>query len=158
MALWRLYYHLVWTTKDRHPFITADIEPVLYGYIIGKAHALGCITHAIGGIENHVHLVVSIPPKLSISDFVKGIKGSSAQHLNYGLDQPIPHFTWQRGYGIFSLGSKQLTQAVTYVQNQKMHHCQGTTIAALEQDEHEEDTPAPWNNGEAIATIKILKP
>lgn len=158
MALWRLYYHLIWATKNRHPFITADIEPVLYGYTIGKAQALGCITYAIGGVENHIHLVVSIPPKLSISDFVKGIKGSSAHHLNYGLDKPIPHFGWQRGYGIFSLGSKQLAQAVAYVQNQKTHHQQGTTIAALEQDDDEEVSPTSWNNSDAPAARKTLTP
>ena len=66
MALWRLYYHLVWATKERNPFITQDIEPALYGYIIGKAQALNCIIHAIGGMENHIHLVASVPPKVSV--------------------------------------------------------------------------------------------
>ena len=61
MALWRLYYHLVWATKERQPLITLEKEPKLYNYIIGKADALGSIIHAIGGIENHIHLVVSIP-------------------------------------------------------------------------------------------------
>lgn len=73
MALWRLYYHLIWATKERQPLITPNIETKLYSYIIGKADALGSIIHAIGGIENHIHLVASIPPKISISDFVKNI-------------------------------------------------------------------------------------
>jgi putative transposase len=154
MALWRLYYHLVWATKDRHPLISADIEPMRYGYIIGKANALECITHAIGGIQDHMHVVVSVPPKLSISDFVKAIKGSSAHYLNHGLNHPGASFGWQRGYGAFSLGSKQLAQAVAYVRNQKQHHRQGTTMAALEQDQHEDDAPVLWNNGEAIADIQ----
>lgn len=144
MALWRLYYHLVWATKERQPLITLDKEPKLYSYIIGKADALGSIIHAIGGIENHIHLVVSIPPSLSIADFVKNIKGSSAHHLNYGLLDSSFTFNWQRGYGVFSLGGKQLNQAVDYVRNQKAHHSQGTTVASLEQDTYEDNPPVPW--------------
>lgn len=153
MALWRLYYHLVWATKERHPFITPEIEPELYGYIIGKADTLGCITHAIGGIEDHIHLTSSIPPKLSIADFVQHLKGSSAYHLNHGDFRTMSHFQWQRGYGVFSLGNKQLPEAIAYVVNQKNHHRQGTTIPALERCDQEDDGPAPWNNGEAIAGI-----
>ena len=69
MALWRLYYHLVWTTKNRQYLITPDKESTLYNYIIGKADSLGCIIHGIGGIEDHIHLVASIPPSLSIAEF-----------------------------------------------------------------------------------------
>jgi REP element-mobilizing transposase RayT len=156
MALWRLYYHLVWATKERQPFITATIEQELYGYIIGKATTLGCITHAIGGIEDHVHGVVSIPPKLAIADFIQQIKGSSAHHLNHGEFSSRAKFGWQRGYGVFSLGSKQLQEAVAYVVNQKTHHQQGTTISTLERYNEEDDGPAPWNNGQAIAGIKIV--
>lgn len=155
MALWRLYYHLVWATKERHPLITAEVEAMLYGYVIGKAHALDCIVHAIGGMEDHIHLVASVPPKLSIADFVKGIKGSSAHHVNH-LPASTLKFGWQRGYGVFSLGSKQLEQAIEYVRNQKIHHQQKTTLAILEQDNHEDDGPALWNNGEAIAAIKVI--
>ncbi|BAY08062.1 transposase IS200-like protein [Calothrix sp. NIES-2098] len=73
MALWRLYYHLVWATKERQPLITPNNETKLYNYIIGKADSLGCIINAIGGIDNHIHLVASISPSLSISAFVQNI-------------------------------------------------------------------------------------
>ena len=145
MALWRLYYHLVWGTKKRQPLINPDRETVLYHYIIGKADALACIVHAIGGIEDHIHLVVSIPPALSIADFVKNIKGSSAYHLNQDLSASKDKFAWQEGYGVFSLGSKQLEQAVTYVQNQKLHHLNGTAIASLEAYNQQDDPPSPWH-------------
>ena len=101
MAFWRLYYHLIWSTKERYPLITPDIEPILYRYIIGKANALDCITHAIGGIEKHIHLVTSIPPKLAISDFVQNIKGSSAHYVNHDIDNYPMQFSWQRSYGGF---------------------------------------------------------
>ncbi len=156
MSFWRLYYHLVWATKERQPFITPELEQELYGYIIGKANALGCITHAIGGIEDHIHLVESIPPKHAIKYFVQQVKGSSSHHLNYGVFSGGAKFQWQRGYGVFSLGSKQLPKAVAYVVNQKEHHQRGDLISALEHYDQEDDGPAPWNNGEAIAGIKIV--
>ncbi len=134
MSFWRTYYHLIWATESRQPLITPERESKLYGYIIGKADAMGCIIHAIGGIEDHIHIVASIPPKLSIADFVKTIKGSSAYHLNHTPLASGLGFSWQHGYGVFSLGGKQLDEAKTYVNNQKQHHLQGTVIPALEWD------------------------
>jgi len=149
MALWRLYYHLVWSTKERLPLIQPDIEPPLYGYMIGKAHALG-------GIETHVHVVASIPPKLSISAFVKGVKGGSAHHINH-LDsvQSTSILRWQRRYGVFSLGAKQLDSAIDYVQRQKEHHRTGKLLPLLEEDTHEDDGPALWNHGAGIVGLRI---
>ncbi len=141
MAFWRLYYHLVWATKERQPLITPEREPKLYSYIIGKADSLGSIIHAIGGIEDHIHLITSIPPSLSIADFVKHIKGSSAHQFNQDSSPTSAKFSWQRGYGVFSLGGKQLDEAIAYVSNQKQHHSQGTAIASLERDNQEDDAP-----------------
>jgi putative transposase len=141
MALWRLYYHLVWATKERQPLVVPRIEPRLYSYIIGKADSLGCIIHAIGGMEDHIHLITSIPPSLSIAGFVKHIKGSSAYQLNQDSSPTSAKFGWQRGYGVFSLGGKQLDEAIAYVSNQKQHHSQGTAIASLERDNYEDDAP-----------------
>jgi putative transposase len=95
MSFWRLYYHLVWATKERLPLIQPDKETELYGYIIGKADYLGCITHAINGTENHTHLVASIPPNLSISQFVKKIKGSSSYHWNHTLTSNSDKLSWK---------------------------------------------------------------
>jgi putative transposase len=139
MAFWRTYYHLVWATKERLPLITPDIEQGLYSYIVGKADALECITHAIGGTEDHLHLVVSIPPKLSAADFVQHIKGSGSHHLNHHVSPASPAFGWQRGYGVFSLGGQQLDDAIAYVVNQTSHHRLATIIAALERCDEEED-------------------
>ncbi|NIR47945.1 IS200/IS605 family transposase [candidate division KSB1 bacterium] len=155
MALWRLYYHVVWATRERLPLITAAIESHLYGYIIGKAQALECITHAVGGIEDHIHVVVSVPPKLSVAEFVQQVKGSSAYHINHSDVDCSCKFAWQRGYGVFSLGSKQLERAVHYVRNQKRHHRERSTISHLENMAEEDDDPAPWNHGEALAWIPV---
>lgn len=141
MAFWRLYYHLFWATKERQSLIIPEREPKLYSYIIGKADSLGFIIHAIGGIEDHIHLVTSIPPSLAIAEFVKHIKGSSAHRFNQDSPPTSAKFGWQRGYGVFSLGGKQLDEAIAYVSNQKQHHSQGTAIASLERDNYEDDAP-----------------
>lgn len=144
MALWRLYYHLVWATKNRQPLITPTREPELYGYILGKSDRLNSIVHAIGGIEDHIHLIVSIPPTLSIANFVQTLKGGSAYHLNHLLASP-DKFGWQNGYGVFSMGSKQLDKAVNYVNSQKEHHHNQTTIASIENITDKNDPPPPWH-------------
>lgn len=141
MAFWRLYYHLVWAMKERQPLIVAEREPKFYSYMIGKADSLGCIIHGIGGTEDHIHLVTSIPPSLAIAEFVKHIKGSSAHQSNQDSPPTSAKFGWQRGYGVFSLGGKQLDEAIAYVSNQKQHHSQGTAIASLERDNQEDDAP-----------------
>ncbi|MEG4815967.1 IS200/IS605 family transposase [Microcoleus sp. K5-D4] len=148
MAMWRLYYHLVWATKERQPLISPAKETELYSYIIGKADTLNCILHAIGGTENHIHLIVSIPPTQSIAEFVKNIKGSSSRYLNQTL-QNSNKFSWQEGYGVFSLGQKQLDSAVAYVINQKEHHLQKTTNSHLEQITDQDNPPTRWHPNSA---------
>ncbi|MEY2831155.1 MAG: hypothetical protein RLZZ574_413, partial [Cyanobacteriota bacterium] len=81
-------------------------------------------------------------PKLSVAEFVKHIKGSSSHYLNQNFLN-LPQFSWQEGYGLFSLGGKQLNTAIAYVQNQKIHHRQNTAIAMLEQTDRNDDPPKP---------------
>lgn len=137
MALWQLYYHLVWSTKRRSPLIHPSWEADLYSYMIGKAVYRGCIVHAINGTEDHIHMVASLPPTLAISEFVKHIKGSSSHHLNRHRLQKPQRFQWQTSYGVFSLGKRQLPRAVAYVENQKRHHAQKQFWSALEPVEDE---------------------
>ncbi|WP_324632648.1 IS200/IS605 family transposase [Phormidium sp. CCY1219] len=144
MSLWRIYYHLVWATKQRFPLITPEIEDELYPYIIGKSDALGCIVHAIGGIEDHIHIVASIPPNLSVAEFVKNIKGSSTYHLNHAGSGSLTRFGWQDGYGVFSLGGKQMDIAVNYVKNQKIHHLKNDLKPSLERISDRDDRPSMW--------------
>ncbi|MBF0231185.1 MAG: IS200/IS605 family transposase [Desulfamplus sp.] len=132
MAFWRLFYHIVWGTKDRQQIITEDIEEPLYQYVVGKSDSLKSIVHAVGGMADHIHLVASIPPKLSISDYVGKIKGGSSHFVNHNLGIKRQPFAWQGDYGVFSLGSKQLEIAVNYVIHQKEHHYSGTIISSLE--------------------------
>jgi putative transposase len=131
MPYWRLFYHFVWGTRNREPLIAPEWENSLHNVIAAKATELGAFVHAVGGIEDHVHLVVSVPPKIALSTFIGQVKGNSSHFVNHGLDVDIP-FTWQAEYGVVSFGGKRLDTVVRYVKNQRKHHANGTTIAMLE--------------------------
>lgn len=95
--------------------------------------------HAVGGVEDHVPLVVSIPPKLAAATFVQEVKGGSAHYANHELGVAEKAFAWQQGYGLLTFGGKQLEATVAYVEGQKAHHAQGTATPALEKSDDEED-------------------
>jgi len=74
MSFWRSYAHLVWATKQREPLIRPDLEDRLYACLIDRAAELGCFVHAVNGVEDHVHLVISIPPKHMSLDTIQSPK------------------------------------------------------------------------------------
>lgn len=105
MPYWKLYYHFVWGTKNRNLFIDSVLKPELYRVIVAKAQKLGGYVHAIGGIEDHVHLAVSIPLKLAPAKFIGDVKGNSSHFVNYVI-KPDFEFCWQSEYGVLSFGEK----------------------------------------------------
>jgi putative transposase len=129
MAYWRLFYHFVWSTKLRRPLIVEAIEAPLHNVIAAKAKEVSGMVHAVGGVEDHVHLVVSVPPALSLADFISRVKGNSSHFVNHALNTP---FAWQAEYGVLSFGGKQLDFVVKYVKNQRQHHRDNTLLPALE--------------------------
>jgi putative transposase len=131
MPYWRLFYHFVWGTKNREPIIAPEWENSLHNVIAAKCTALGALVHAVGGTEDHVHLAVSVPPKIALSTFIGQVKGNSSHFVNHELHLDIP-FAWQAEYGVLSFGGKALDTVVRYVKNQRAHHRNGTTMAMLE--------------------------
>ncbi|HWP93097.1 MAG TPA: IS200/IS605 family transposase [Thermodesulfobacteriota bacterium] len=85
MTYWRLHYHLIWSTYDRQPTLTGEREKMFYGVLYRKAEELGLKIHAAGNVDDHVHIVVSIPPKVSVSECVRQIKGASSYAINHML-------------------------------------------------------------------------
>ena len=130
MPYWRLFYHITWSTKGRLPLIESEWEKDLHGYIWGKATVLECIPHAIGGMPDHVHVVISIPPKLSVASLIGQLKGASSHHINENYSNGS--FAWQTEYGVLSLSEKALPKIADYINRQKEHHLQNTTEAMLE--------------------------
>ncbi len=131
MPFWRLYYHLVWATKNREHLIVPGVKDPLYRYIRHKAAEMGVHVLAVGGWFDHVHLLVSVPPRHALADVVGRLKGASAHEMNR-IDILDCHFSWQRGYGALGCGQKQKSTAIAYIENQERHHKQQTTNSWLE--------------------------
>ncbi len=131
MPYWKLYYHFVWGTKNRLCLIDSAVEPQLYRAIAAKVKAMEGFVHALDGTEDHVHLAVSVPPKIAPAKFIGDVKGNSSHFVNYVV-RPDFEFHWQDEYGVFSFGDKGLPTIVRYIQNQKQHHADGSVIAMME--------------------------
>ncbi|HTE19085.1 MAG TPA: transposase, partial [Armatimonadota bacterium] len=101
----------------------------LYPVMQHQASRLGAQILAMGGIEDHVHVLARFPPTLSISDLVGRMKGASSHMVTQIMGTP---FKWQGAYGAFTLSKSGLIHARGYVLNQESHHHDGTTIRALE--------------------------
>lgn len=139
-AYWELYFHFTWHTKDNRPRINQRVEPLLYKYLIHRTlkETPGAIVHEVGGIEDHVHIAVSLPPTVLLSKWVGEIKGASSHHINHG-PCGLHALEWQTGYGLVSFGKKDLPWVVAYIRNQREHHSRGTIVDRLERITHEED-------------------
>ena len=131
MPYWRLFYHIMWGTKNREPLIQAEFEKDLHNVIAAKASDLGAFVYAVCGIEDHTHLVASVPPHVSLAEFTGQVKGNSSHWVNHELS-PASYFAWQSEYGIVSFGGKQLDFVVKYVKNQRRHHADRTVVTFLE--------------------------
>jgi putative transposase len=127
----QLYFHYVWSTYERKPIIDPQWEYRLYGYIISKCKVLCCIPLAIGGTNDHLHLLLRARPESTPSDIIGKIKGSSSHFINDELS--TKHFSWQKGYGIFSVYHDHFGIVVSYIKNQKKHHSANTILIDLEE-------------------------
>jgi REP element-mobilizing transposase RayT len=109
------FIHCIFSTKDRKPLIAADRKPDLYAYIGGIARSEGFSLAAAGGTTDHVHLLFILPATQSLAAIVQKLKGSSSHWMGKG-------FSWQEGYGAFSVSPSQVSVVKTYIQRQEQHH------------------------------------
>lgn len=143
MPYWRLFYHIVWSTKNHEPLLTPEVEPIIYGFLRNKALGLDATVYALNGYFDHVHLVASIPPKISVSKFVGQVKAVASVKYNQSRPGAAP-FYWQEEFGVFSFDRKRLPYVVTYVNHQKEHHANKNLIPVLERDFTEENVREPF--------------
>src|SRR6266508_2688692 len=118
MTYWRLHYHIIWSTKDRQPILTPDLEKIFYGVVYRKAEELDLKIHAAGNVEDHVHIVLSVPPKNAVADCVRHLKGASAYAINQ-MDGSDGQLKWQAGYGALTVGERSLKAVMEYAARQK---------------------------------------
>lgn len=121
MTYWRLHYHLIWSTQDREPNLGPECEKIFYGVLYRKGEELNLVIHAAGNVVDHVHVVLSIPPKLSVAECVRHLKGASAHAINH-MDGSNGQFKWQAGYAALSVDESSLEAVMAYAARQKEHH------------------------------------
>ena len=120
-SLSNILIHIVFSTKNRVPLIRPEIEPELYPYLVSTCQACHCPAHAVGGTDDHVHLVYSFGRTVTTAQLIEEIKKSSSKWIKT-KGQPYGHFTWQAGYGAFSIGQSQLEAVRQYIAGQREHH------------------------------------
>jgi putative transposase len=133
MPYWRTFFHVVWTTKNRHPWIGALEEEIVSASLKLTFAEMEIIPHAVGFMPDHVHVVVSVPPKVAIADLVRRMKGASAHAINEDrrrMEQT--KFGWQDEYGVLTFGEKALPDVKAYVLNQGAIHANRKTWASME--------------------------
>ena len=120
-SLSRVIIHLIFSTKDRHPWLDREMRPRMHAYLATVCRDLGGEAHRVGGMADHVHIVTTLPRTISQAELVEKVKTSSSAWIKT-LGNTYAEFHWQRGYGAFSVSASQLEEVVRYVQNQEEHH------------------------------------
>ena len=120
-SLSQIYVHIIFSTKDRYPFIGENIESELYAYMGGTIKRSKAVPYLINGTADHVHLLSTLPRTIALSKFIEDIKRNSSRWIKSkgGMYQK---FAWQAGYGAFSVSSSQVDAVKQYVAGQKEHH------------------------------------
>lgn len=120
-SLTSILIHLVFSTKNRQPFITPSIEPELFKYLATEMRNMDCPSLAINGTADHLHILFALSRTKTIADVVKEVKGSSSRWIKHRSIE-FRAFQWQAGYGGFSIGRSQSEQVTRYIARQKEHH------------------------------------
>jgi putative transposase len=113
--------HCVFSTKERRRLINPELQQRLYPYLGGIAREHKMKALAIGGVEDHVHALLSIPSTLSIAKAVQLLKGNSSKWIHQTFSNQRL-FEWQEGYGAFSIAVSGIEDTIRYIQSQKEHH------------------------------------
>ncbi|MBX3404989.1 MAG: IS200/IS605 family transposase [Phycisphaeraceae bacterium] len=113
--------HIVFSTKHRTPWITADIAERLYPYIGGIVRAEKGVLYDIGGVEDHVHIYMRWRPDATVSDLMRAVKASSSKWIHDTFPKHAA-FAWQEGYSVFSVSKSQEGAVKTHIAGQHEHH------------------------------------
>ena len=115
------YVHIVFSTKHREPLIKPPFEEELHAYLGGTCKKLGCPVLIVGGYTDHVHILCMLSKNIALSELLKQIKQESSKWMKTKHDS-LKSFTWQGGYGAFSVNPKGIEVVKEYIKNQHRHH------------------------------------
>jgi REP element-mobilizing transposase RayT len=120
-SLSSILLHFVFSTKDREPWLDNELRPRAFAYMAEIGRDMGCVVYRVGGTADHVHMAVALTRTLTVADFMKKVKGASSVWIKeHGTNHA--GFSWQAGYGAFSLGASQLNALTQYIDRQEEHH------------------------------------
>lgn len=126
-----IYCHIVFATKHRRKSISLDRRPLLYNYIKSIIDSTKSVMIKIGGISDHIHILINLHPDISLSALVKSVKQSSSLWLHRNIN--FPHFDkWQSGYFAGSVGPDGVERCKKYIENQEQHHLKEEFISEME--------------------------
>jgi len=120
-SLSKVIIHIIFSTKDREPWLDKEIRPRMHAYLATICRDLGGEAYRVGGVSDHVHIVTTLPRTLSQADLIEHVKTTSSKWIK-GLAPKYGGFHWQRGYADFSVSPSQLGPVLDYVSAQEDHH------------------------------------
>ena len=139
-------YHCVFSTKERRRTIAPEMQDRLWAYIGGIAREHGMTALAVGGADDHAHVLIAIPATMPVSAAMREIKRGSSLWMHETC--AMPEFVWQEGYGAFSIGHAQIEATVRYIARQREHHqgrdFQAEFLAILKKHRMEYDPRYVW--------------
>ena len=115
-----LHYHVVFSTKDRKPWMVSEWRGRLHSYMGGVLKKSGCVPEAIGGVADHVHLLIGASASAQLSSVVRELKTLSSKWVHEEAGEKA--FAWQEGYGAFTVSASHRETVITYILNQEEHH------------------------------------
>ena len=115
-----LHFHLIFSTNDRIAFIEESWRDRLFAYIGGTIRTINAIPESIGGMADHVHILAGLKATHKLADLMREIKHSSSNWVHQTIG--LPDFSWQKGYGAFSVSVSQIEMVKSYISRQQEHH------------------------------------
>ncbi len=116
-----LHYHFIFLTKNREPWLVPSIEQRIWRFIAGIARKHKMTPMQVGGIEDHIHALVTAPPTIAPFQIAQFLKGESSKWIHEEFST-LRNFGWQDGYGAFTVSKSNIPKVIKYIQNQREHH------------------------------------
>jgi REP element-mobilizing transposase RayT len=116
-----LLIHIIFATKNRTPWLSADVQQRLFGYLGGVIRDKRGALRARGGMPDHVHLLLSWRPDAALSSLMRDLKAGTSRWIHREIPS-LRDFAWQDGYAAFSVSESQRQRVISYIANQRVHH------------------------------------
>lgn len=120
-SLSNLLIHLIFSTKNREPFLKGTVSAEIHPYLVGVLNNIGCTSIQVGGVSDHVHLLFRLSRTMAVAEVVEAVKTNSSKWIKK-KGREFAGFHWQSGYGAFSVSQSDSNEVVAYIRNQPEHH------------------------------------